>query len=94
MAEYWSWLRTKFHLTVGGRIAFTLFLALAIAAGATGTGFAFYNVEWGHDRDQVLGLQVAFSWVVAGICAAVLLGIVAGIDSLFRTVRARFANFS
>jgi len=94
VAEYWSWLRTEFRLTVGGRIAFTVLLALGIVAGAVGTGFAFYNVEWRHEPDQVLGLQIAFSWIVAGLCAAVLLGIVAGVDSVFRFARSRFANLS
>jgi hypothetical protein len=94
VTAYWSWLRTEFKLTVGGRIAFTLFLVLGVAAGAAGTGFAFYNVESGHDPDQALGVQIAFSWVAAGIFDAALLGLVTGIDSAFRRIRGRLANQS
>jgi len=95
MAKGWSklqvWLGTNLKLTVGGRAVFTALLALGVLAGATGTGFAFYNVESSHDPEQVLGLQIAFSWIVAGIIDAVLLSLVTGFDSAFRAVR-RFAN--
>ena len=92
MTAYWSWLGEKLKLTVGGRIVFTVMLLIGVGAGAVGTGFAFYNVESGHDPDQALGLQIAFSWFVVAALETLILGVVAAIDAACRGLAARFAN--
>jgi hypothetical protein len=71
---------------------FTVLLLIGAVAGATGTGFAFYNVESGHDPDQVLGVQIASSWFVVAVVEAVILGVVWTIDAAYRRAFARFAN--
>jgi hypothetical protein len=92
MAGYRVWLRDNLKRTIGGQLAVSLLLLIGVAAGAIGTGFAFYNVESGHDPDQALGLQIVFSWVVAAVLAGILVGIVVAVDAAFRKVVARFAN--
>jgi hypothetical protein len=92
MAAYRSWLRETLRLTLGGRVAFTILLSIGLLAGAAGTGFAFYNVGSGRDPDQVLGLQIVFSWVVVAVLEAVALALVAVLDAAFRGVASRFAK--
>ena len=92
MAGYRVWLRDNLKLTIGGQLAVSVLLLIGVAAGAIGTGFAFYNVESGHDPDQALGLQIAFSWVVAAVLVGILVGIVVAVDAAFRRVADRFAN--
>lgn len=75
------------RLTRGSRVVFHAFLLLGLLAGAVGTGAAVYNVEWGGDPDQVLGLQIAFSWAVVAIVDVVLLATVVGVDVIFRGLR-------
>jgi len=59
MAGDRAWLRDNLKLTNGGQFAVSILLLIGVAAGAIGTGFAFYNVESGHDPDPALGLQIA-----------------------------------
>lgn len=82
-----SLLRDRLKLTRGARILVHALLVLGLLVGAGGTGVAFYNVESGIDPDQVLGLQIAFSWVVVAIVEAVLLGMVVASDAILRGVR-------
>lgn len=89
-SAYWSWLRKTLQLTVGGSLIFTVVVAIGLAAGATTSGFAFYNVESGHDPDQVLLIQIALGWVAVGIVDAVLVGVVCLLDVAFRGVRGDF----
>ena len=79
-------------LTIGGQLAVSVLLLIGVAAGAVGTGFAFYNVESGRDPDVALGLQIAFSWVVAAVVVGIPVGIVVAVDAAFRRVADRFAN--
>jgi hypothetical protein len=92
MAGYRVWLRDKLRLTIVGQLAVSVLLLIGVAAGAVGTGFAVYNVESGHDPEQALGPQIAFSWVVAALLVGMLVGIVVAVDAAFRRVADRFAN--
>jgi hypothetical protein len=85
--RYQSLLRDRLKLTRGARILFHALLLLGALAGAIGTGVAFYNVESGSDPDQVLGLQIGFSWVVVAIAEALLLGTLVALDAIVRRVR-------
>jgi hypothetical protein len=92
VAGYRVWLGANLKLTGGGQLAVSVLLLIGVVAGAIGTGFAFYNVESGHDPDQALGLQIAFSWVVAAVLVGILVGIVVAVDAAFRRVADRFAH--
>ena len=94
MNGYRAWLRDNLKLTIGGQLAVSVLLLIGAAAGAVGTGFAFYNVESGRDPDVALGLQIAFSWVVAAVVVGIPVGIVVAVDAAFRRVADRFANLS
>jgi len=82
-----SLLRDRLTLTRGARILVHALLLVGVLAGAIGTGFAFYNVESGIDPDQVLGLQIGFSWIVVAIAEVALLGTVVALDAIVRGVR-------
>ena len=85
--RYQSLLRDRLKLTRGARILSHGLLLLGALAGAISTGVAFYNVESGIDPDQVLGLQIGFSWVVVAIAEALLLGTLVALDAIVRRVR-------
>ena len=85
--RYQSLLRDRLKLTRGARILSHALLLLGALAGAISTGVAFYNVESGIDPDQVLGLQIGFSWVVVAIAEALLLGTLVALDAIVRRVR-------
>jgi hypothetical protein len=94
VSRYWLWLHDNLKLTRLGQVLVSALLLIGMIAAATGTGFAFYNVESGHDPDVALGFQIAFSWVVVAVLDAVLIGIVLTLDTAFRRARSRFANLS
>jgi hypothetical protein len=85
--RYVSLLRDRLKLTRGTRILVHALLLVGVLAGAIGTGVAFYNVESGIDPDQVLGLQIGFSWIVVAIAEVALLGTVVALDAIVRGVR-------
>jgi hypothetical protein len=93
MREEWrsvqSFLRTKLGLTLPGRVVASALLSLGLLTALTGTGFAFYNITYGHDPDQVLGLQIAFSWIVSGLLTTVLLAVVIALDFGLRRLATR-----
>jgi len=70
----------------------TALLLIGGLAGAAGTGFAFYNVESGHDPDQALVFQIGFTWIAVGLVEAALVSVVLAVDPTLRAIVARLAN--